>query len=99
MMSKTKTKVKNKIQDGVKKQFGDGIMLSANSVVDQNLITIPVSPCLDLVLNGGVPEGSFMIFTGHPKCGKTTTSLDFAAQHKSLNTDTVLLLMVEMCTT
>jgi len=82
--AKTKTKSKSKIQEGVKKQFGDGIMLSANSVVDQNLVTIPVSPCLDLVLNGGVPEGSFMIFTVHPKCGKTTTSLDFAATAQRL---------------
>lgn len=76
-MSKTKTK--NKIGDTVKKDFGDGIMLSANSIVDQDLINIPISPSLDLILNGGVPEGSFMIFTGQPKCGKTTTSLDFAA--------------------
>lgn len=75
----SKTSKVSKIQDNVKKKFGDGIMLSANSIVDQELITIPVGPSLDLVLNGGIPEGSFVIFTGHPKCGKTTTSLYFAA--------------------
>jgi recombination protein RecA len=69
----------SKVKDSVKKKFGDGILMSANAVVDQNLITIPVSPSLDMVLNGGIPEGSFIIFTGQPKCGKTTTSLDFAA--------------------
>jgi len=69
----------SKIKSSVKKDFGDGIMVSANAIVDQEIITIPVSPSLDLVLNGGIPEGSFVIFTGHPKCGKTTTSLDFAA--------------------
>lgn len=28
-------------------------------------------------LGGGIPEGSFVIFTGKPKTGKTTTALDF----------------------
>lgn len=68
-----------KIKDEVKKTFGDGIILSANAVVDTKVLTIPVSPSLDMVLNGGIPEGSFVVFTGQPKCGKTTTSLDFAA--------------------
>jgi recombination protein RecA len=47
--------------------------------MDKKSITIPVSPSLDIVLNGGIPEGSFVVLTGQPKCGKTTTSLDFAA--------------------
>lgn len=67
------------VKEDVKKNFGADIILSATSIVDRELITIPVSPSLDLVLNGGIPEGSFVIFTGQPKCGKTTTSLDFAA--------------------
>lgn len=67
------------LKEEVRKNFGDGILVSANAVVDNRLITIPVSPSLDMVLNGGIPEGSFVILTGQPKCGKTTTSLDFAA--------------------
>lgn len=67
------------LKEDVKKKFGDDIMRSATSVVDRESVVIPVSPALDLVLNGGIPEGSFVIFTGQPKCGKTTTSLDFAA--------------------
>jgi recombination protein RecA len=67
------------LKEDVKKNFGTDIILSASSIVDKDLITIPVSPALDIVLNGGIPEGSFVIFTGHPKCGKTTTSLDFCA--------------------
>jgi recombination protein RecA len=66
-------------KEDVIKNFGDNIMISATAVIDRNLISIPVSPSIDVVLNGGVPEGSFMILTGQPKCGKTTTSLDFAA--------------------
>lgn len=67
------------IKEDVKKNFGTDIILSGNSIVDKESVVIPVSPSLDLVLNGGIPEGSFVIFTGQPKCGKTTTSLDFAA--------------------
>ena len=67
------------VKEDVKKNFGSDIILSATSIVDKSLITIPVSPALDIVLNGGIPEGSFVIFTGQPKCGKTTTSLDFCA--------------------
>jgi recombination protein RecA len=67
------------LKEDVKKNFGDNILLTANAIIDKNLLTIPVSPALDIVLNGGIPEGSFVILTGQPKCGKTTTSLDFCA--------------------
>lgn len=72
------------LKDDVKKDFGDNILLNANSVIDKKLLTIPVSPALDIVLNGGIPEGSFVILTGQPKCGKTTTSLDFCATAQKL---------------
>lgn len=67
------------LKEDVIKSFGENIILSGNAVVDKKVLTIPVSPSLDIVLNGGIPEGSFVVLTGQPKCGKTTTSLDFAA--------------------
>jgi recombination protein RecA len=67
------------LKEDVTKNFGDDIILSGNALMDKKSITIPVSPSLDIVLNGGIPEGSFVVLTGQPKCGKTTTSLDFAA--------------------
>lgn len=67
------------IKEDVKKSFGSDIILSGNCIVDKEPIVIPVSPSLDLALGGGIPEGSFVVFTGQPKCGKTTTSLDLAA--------------------
>ena len=67
------------LKEDIKKQFGDQVVLSGNSIVDKDQIIIPVSPALDLGLGGGIPEGSFVIFTGQPKCGKTTSSLDFTA--------------------
>lgn len=67
------------LKEDVVKNFGDDIILTGNAIVDRKNVIIPVSPSLDLILNGGIPEGSFVILTGQPKCGKTTTSLDFAA--------------------
>lgn len=67
------------LKDDVTKNFGDNIILSGNAIVDTKNIIIPFSPALDIVLNGGIPEGSFVVLTGQPKCGKTTSSLDFCA--------------------
>ena len=67
------------LQDSITKDFGTNIILSGNAVIDKQCLTIPVSPAIDIILNGGIPEGSFVVLTGQPKCGKTTTSLDFAA--------------------
>lgn len=67
------------LKEDVTKNFGDDIILTGNALIDKKSIVIPVSPSLDIVLNGGIPEGSFVVLTGQPKCGKTTTSLDFAA--------------------
>ena len=67
------------ITKDITKTFGENIILTGNSIIDTKSVVIPVSPVLDILLNGGIPEGSFVILTGQPKCGKTTTSLDFAA--------------------
>lgn len=67
------------IKNDVIKNFGQDIILSGNALVDRKTVVIPISPSLDIILNGGIPEGSFVVLTGQPKCGKTTTSLDFAA--------------------
>ena len=68
-----------KMLDGIKKEFGTGVVVDANNVIEKPLLIIPVSPALDMILGGGIPEGSSVIFTGQPKCGKTVTSLCFAA--------------------
>jgi recombination protein RecA len=66
-------------KEDISKDFGNNIILTGNSIIDRKTSVIPVSPALDIVLGGGIPEGSFVILTGQPKCGKTTTSLDFAS--------------------
>lgn len=67
------------LKEDVKKNFGSEVIQSATALIDRSSIVIPLCPSLDMVLSGGIPEGSFVVLTGQPKCGKTTTSLDFAA--------------------
>lgn len=67
------------IQATIQKTFGEDILLSGNAIKEKQSVIIPISPALDMVLHGGVPEGSFVVLTGQPKCGKTTTSLSLAA--------------------
>ena len=70
----------NTIEKDILKEFGEGIIRSGSAVVDAELLTIPVSPSIDVILGGGIPEGSFVVLTGQPKCGKTTLSLHFASR-------------------
>jgi len=49
------------IKADIKKNFGDEIILSGNSVIDKKVLNVSISPSLDIALNGGIPEGSFVI--------------------------------------
>lgn len=74
------------IEDRLKEQFGDGIIVSGSYVTTTPQTIIPVSPQIDIMLNGGIPFGSFIIPTGPPKVGKTSLSLDIAATAVNLPT-------------
>jgi len=78
-MGKKKSIQPANIENTIIKEFGDNILVSGQSIIDTQDLIIPVSPKLDIILGGGIPEGSFVITTGPPKCGKTISALDFAA--------------------
>jgi recombination protein RecA len=62
-----------------KKQKDKAEFISASNFLKKPRHVISVSPAIDLALNGGVPEGSWLIINGAEKVGKTTTLLHFAA--------------------
>lgn len=62
----------------IERQFGD-VVRSGTAVIEENRAVIPVSPALDPMLGGGVPEGSWVTASGRFGCGKTTVALRFAA--------------------
>ena len=66
------------VEQNIKKQFGDGVLVNAQYVFDKKSVVIPISPALDAI-TGGMVEGGWLTLTGQPKCGKTTTALYFAA--------------------
>ena len=73
-----------KIMADLNREFGGKIANNAESILTRDIKTINVSPALDLILNGGIPEGSFVSLSGKPKTGKTTTALTFAAKAQKL---------------
>jgi recombination protein RecA len=62
------------------KDFGEGVLISGDDLLDRDKTLIPVSPALDFGHNGGWQEGTFVVLSGPPRCGKTTTSLHFAGK-------------------
>jgi recombination protein RecA len=67
------------VEADIHKEFGEGILVSGNCIIDSPTTIIPFGPKHDLILNGGIPEGSMVLITGPPKVGKTTAALSFAA--------------------
>ena len=73
-------KTKDLTEKQIVKKYGD-VIRSGADVFDEvkGMKVIPVSPAIVLALGGGIREGSWVIFTGSPKTGKTSTALQFAA--------------------
>lgn len=62
------------------KKFGDYVTTGDKILeIKRNLKTISISPSIDLALGGGIKEGSWLILSGAPKCGKTTTAMQIIA--------------------
>ena len=78
-MAKTKIDKPAFVKEIVKK-YGN-VISTGNQVLERrkDYKTVSVSPSIDLSLGGGIKEGSWVILTGDPKCGKTTTALQIAA--------------------
>lgn len=73
------------VETDLEKKYGAAAFVSARDFMARKRDVIPVSPKLDLILGGGIPEGSFVILAGPPKIGKTVTSLHFSANAQKLN--------------
>jgi RecA/RadA recombinase len=72
----------NSIEEIIKK-YGN-IITDGKFFVDNPKKIIPVSPALDIILGGGIAEGSFVVLAGAPKSGKTALSLHFAGNAQQL---------------
>jgi recombination protein RecA len=59
-------------------RHGTSVMVNASDIADRPRQIISISPTLDFA-TGGIPEGSWVLLSGTPKCGKSTTALQIAA--------------------
>lgn len=75
----TLSEFREKLRKDINKKYGDGISREATDLIHEKTRIIPISPAVDRALNGGVPEGSWVIFSGPEKIGKTTLALQLAA--------------------
>jgi recombination protein RecA len=80
-MAKKKVSIEEDVKVESKIDSGDisDLFVSAHALLNRKFTVIPVSPVIDVMLGGGIPEGSFVIPTGPPKVGKSTFCLQFAA--------------------
>ena len=62
------------------KKYGDYVTTDEKVLeTKRSYKTISISPAIDLGLGGGIKEGSWMILSGPPKAGKTTTTMQIIA--------------------
>ncbi len=73
------TEVKDDLLSSLEAKYGKGIFTEGAYVAEKKRRVIPFSPQFDIMLNGGIREGSFIVSTGKPKIGKSSSSLDFAS--------------------
>ncbi len=75
--SKEKPTKDSGIEDLIIKKYGK-ILHSGKSIIDKKRVVIPTSPAIDMMIGGGIQEGSLVIITGPEKVGKTSMCLNFA---------------------
>lgn len=66
--------------------YGD-IVSSGQDLLNKEQEILQISPRIDSILNGGIPEGTATFITGKPKSGKTTLLLRACAQAQKQNRD------------
>lgn len=70
------------------------IVFDASAILEKKRIIIPTSPNIDIILGGGILDGTLTIITGPPKVGKTSTALNIARNAQKLG-KTVYFVSVE----
>lgn len=69
--------------------------LSASYILDRPRNIIKISPGIDLILNGGWPDGTIGILESPPKIGKTTLALKIAAKAQQQYNKTIIYSSIE----
>lgn len=77
-MAKSKSE-KESFDAFIKREYGENIIQTADTIIDRPRQIIPTTLSLDLSLSGGIPEGITCLISGKPSAGKTTLCLHIIA--------------------
>jgi recombination protein RecA len=69
---------RERLRKEANKKYGE-VIIPASKIIEKERQVISMSPMADYNLNGGIPEGSWLLLSGPPKCGKTCAALQIAA--------------------
>lgn len=72
------------LEKDITKKYGKDVFIKAKDLLTREQKVVSLSPSLDYGLSGGVPFGTLITIAGKPKAGKTTTSLQLAAEVQKL---------------
>jgi len=70
-------------------------MKPISCLAEEDKKVLSISPMFDLQLSGGIPEGSNVLLSGPPKCGKSTLALQIALGAQELDGRPVFYFDVE----
>lgn len=69
-----------RVAQAIEKSYGEDIFTSGQSLKDRNRKVISLGPSLDILVGGGIEEGSWFGLTGNSVSCKTSVALSFAAE-------------------
>ena len=75
------------IEKEIEEQYGEGILESSRTIIDNPKRVFSFSPSLDIGLNGGIPEGCLVTCSGPEKSGKTSSTLHFCKKFQQADPD------------
>jgi len=75
MMAKKDKITKESFDEFIEREYGKGIITSANTIIERKRDILKTVLSLDLALTGGIPSGTTVLLSGKPKSGKTSLCL------------------------
>lgn len=73
------------------KNYTDSVFIDASFLLDEKQEIISLSPACDIHLNGGIPMGSIVSFSGKSGTGKTSTALQLAANAQNADEKRIVI--------
>lgn len=74
------------IENAIIKDFG-AVFMPADRLKEKPPVVIPTTPSMDIMLGGGIPDGSFVVVSGPPGLGKSAFSLHVAGNAQKLDSE------------